>query len=96
MDTREPWRQHVELRQSVYNRFHDEWGLGSLFIDYSDDVVVHLSWLCGRGPENKFDLGAECTPEEVRFCEALLGPHGYAVYRARVAQLEGSQNDQDN
>lgn len=73
---------HATLRFHVYNKF-DEWK-----IDHSKRSC-HLKWLL-RGENYYFTTSELLTEEEVNICHALLGPHGFAVYKMLLTRKEAS------
>jgi hypothetical protein len=75
-------RAHYLLRTAVYNRMY-EW-------DPSTNPNRHpklLADLINRG-EFTFSPLDPMSDASVRACEALLGEHGYVVYKMLLARIE--------
>jgi hypothetical protein len=71
---------YTTLRTKVYKKL-EEWGVVR---GRSIALRLLLRNECGTFYEAEY-----MNDEEVRLCEALLGPHGYTVYKMLLAQREG-------
>jgi hypothetical protein len=69
-----------KMRQAIYDRMADEWGL-----KYDLKLVKLLKAIMGR--EASLDRYA-MTDHEIDVCKKLLGPHGYAYFKAFMARQE--------
>lgn len=67
------------MRQAVYNRMADEWGL-----TYDLRLVKLLSRLCGR--ENAWGTLDALSEREREICEMLLSYNGYALFKMMLVK----------
>lgn len=77
--TRRPRTSQSALRQRIYDRMADEWGM-----EYNLVLPRLLCHLLGR--EKVFGLREDMSETEIEICKKLLGEHGYAFYRALLVQ----------
>lgn len=76
--------QH-RLRNKIYEQWR-EWIHEGKITDITDEglnLSRHL-WRLVKAKEPFHGTMTKMTPEEVRKCQMLAGPNGYAVYRAML------------
>jgi hypothetical protein len=68
----------IRVRIQIEKWFHEGRNLPNFSYDQAE---LHLAWLFGYEDERKYYYSRIKHIEEF---DALLGPHGYAIYRAMV------------
>lgn len=78
-DLRQKVHYQWRLRQQIYDRMADEWSM-----PYGLNLSHTLQKMLGI--DYPLTSVSPMTEEQVEICKKLLGPHGYAYFKAWEAQ----------
>lgn len=80
--------EHLELRQRVYSNTKRWNDAGLLHDDNYHNNSGYLWWLLRGKNHEYFRPGSLLTDNEIKLCEALAGPNGWAVHQMLLAQMD--------